>query len=67
MIRVLICLVTKKPNLIVTELFIRVRKLNMYLIFITQFFFSVAKNTRLNSAHFYYENFEQMRVSINCS
>ena len=38
MICLLICLVIKKINLIVTELFIRGRKLNIYLDFITDLF-----------------------------
>ena len=33
----------KKLNLIVTELFIRGRRLNIYLVFITQAYFSVPK------------------------
>ena len=41
----------KKLNPIVTELFIRERKLNISLVFITQFFFAVPKNIRLNSTH----------------
>ena len=39
----------KKLNPIVTELFIRGRKLNIYLVFITQSYFAVPKNIRLNS------------------
>ena len=34
---------------IVTELFIRGRKLNIYIVFITQLYFAVPKNIRLNS------------------
>ena len=41
----------KKVNPIVTELFIRGRKLNIFLVFITQFYFAVLKNIRLNSTH----------------
>ena len=33
----------KKLNLVVTELFIRGRKLNIYLVFITQSYFAVQK------------------------
>ena len=36
---------------IVTELFIRGRKLNISLVFITQSYFAVSKNIRLNSMH----------------
>ena len=41
----------KKLNPIVTELFIRCRKLNISLVFITQSYFAVPKNIRLNSTH----------------
>ena len=41
----------KKLNPIVTELFIRARKLHIYLVFITQPYFAVPKNIRLNSTH----------------
>ena len=44
----------KKLNSIVTELFIRDRKLNISLVFITQsYFFKVPKDVRLNSTHFF--------------
>ena len=42
----------KKLNSIVTELFIRDRKLNIPIIFITQSYFKVPKDFRLNSTHF---------------
>ena len=42
----------KKLNSIVTELFIRGRKLNISLVFITQSYFEVPKDVRLNSTHF---------------
>ena len=41
----------KKRNPIVTELFIRGRKLSTSLVFITQSCLVVPKNIRLNSAH----------------
>ena len=41
----------KKFNPIVTELFIRGRKLNISLDFITQSYFDLPKNVRLNSTH----------------
>ena len=41
----------KKLNLIVTELFIRGRKLNISIVFITQSYFQVPKDVRLNSTH----------------
>ena len=43
----------KKLNLIVTELFIRGRKLNISLVFITQSYFKVPKDVRLNTTHFF--------------
>ena len=43
----------KKLNSIVTELFIRGRKLNISLVFITQSYFKVPKNVRLNTTHFF--------------
>ena len=39
-------------NSIVTELFIRSRKLNISLVFITQSYFKVPKDARLNTSHF---------------
>ena len=43
----------KKLNSIVTELFIRGRKLNISLIFITQSYFKVPKDVRNNSTQFF--------------
>ena len=43
----------KKPNPIVTELFIRGRKINISLVLITQFYFAVPKNIRVNSMHYF--------------
>ena len=43
----------KRLNSIVTELFIRGRKLNISLIFITQSYFKVPKDVRNNSTHFF--------------
>ena len=40
-------------NLIVTELLIRGRKLNISIIFITQSYFKVPKDVRLNSTHLF--------------
>ena len=42
-----------KLNPIVTELFIRGRKLYIYIAFITQSYFKVPKDVRLNSTHFF--------------
>ena len=38
---------------IVTELFIRSRKLNIFLVFITKSYFKVARDVRLNNTHFF--------------
>ena len=43
----------KKPNPVVTELFIRGRKLNNSLVFITQSYFVVPKYIRLDSKHYF--------------
>ena len=43
----------KKLNPIVTELFIRGRKINTSIFFITQSYFKVSKDVRLNSTHFF--------------
>ena len=43
----------KNPNPIVTELFITDRKLNISLLFVTQSYFAVPKNIRLNSMHYF--------------
>ena len=43
----------KKLNPVVTELFIRGRKLNISIFFITQSYFKVPKDVRLNSTHFF--------------
>ena len=43
----------KKLNSIVTELFIRGRKLNISIVFIAQSSFKVPKDVRLNSTHFF--------------
>ena len=49
----LICLVIKKSNPIVAEVFIRGRKLNIALAFITQFSFAVPqKITRISPRYF---------------
>ena len=43
----------KKLNSIVAELFIRGRKLNISIVFITQLYFKVLKDFRLNSTHIF--------------
>ena len=43
----------KRFQAIIKELFIRCRKLNISLVFITQSYFSVPKDVRLNSTHYF--------------
>ena len=43
----------KKFQSIIKELFIRCRKLNISVVFITQSYFSVPKDIRLNSTHYF--------------
>ena len=43
----------KKLNPVVTELFIRGRKLGISIVFIMQSYFKVPKDVRLNSTHFF--------------
>ena len=45
-----------KLDSIVMELFTRVRKLNISIVFITRAYFKLPKDVRLNSTHFFYEN-----------
>ena len=42
----------KKLNPVATDLFIRGRKLKISFIFITQFYYAVSKNIRVNSTHY---------------
>ena len=51
----------KKLNPVVTELFVRGRKLNISLVFITQSYFAVPKSIRLNSN----KNFHKLHLFIN--
>ena len=46
----------KKRNSIVTEMFIRGRKLTTFIAFITWSYFKVPIEIRLNTTPFYYEN-----------
>ena len=58
----------KKLNSIITELFIRGRKLNMSLVFVTQAYFKVPKDVRLNSTHFFIMKIpkrELQQIAIN--
>ena len=54
----------KKLNAIVTKFFIRRRKLNMSFAFITQSYFAVPKNSRLNLIHYFVMKF-QTKESFN--
>ena len=51
----------KKLNSIVTDLFIRAKKLNISLVSITQSYFKVPKGARLNSTHFFIMKFPNKR------
>ena len=61
----------KKLNSIVTELFIRGRKLNISLVFINQSYFKVLEEVRLNTSHFFIEKIpnerELQQIAINHS
>ena len=61
----------KKLNSIITELFIRGRKLNISLVFITQSYFKVPKDVRLNTTHFLISKIpnkrELQQIAINHS
>ena len=48
----MICKILKKIKKKVNELFIRVRKLNISLVFIMQSYFKAPKDVRLNTMHF---------------
>ena len=61
----------KKLHPLVTELFVRVRKLNIYLVFITQSYFLAPKDARLNYTHFLIikipNTLELQQIAINHS
>ena len=67
----LICLVIKNLNPIITELFIRGRKLNISIVFITQLYFKVPKDVKRNSTHFFIIKISNKRelqqIAINYS
>ena len=56
-------MLNKKIQQIVTELFIRGRKPDVSLVFITQSYFTVRKNVRLNSMHFLLRKLQITRAS----
>ena len=51
----------KKPNPIVTELFIRIRKNSILIVFITQSYFRVPKDVTQNFAHYFTMTFPNKR------
>ena len=61
----------QKLNSIVTELFIRGRKLNIYLVFMTKSYFKVPKDVRLNTSHLFIMKIpnkkELQQIAINHS
>ena len=61
----------KKVNSIVTELFIRGKKLNIYHVFITQSYVKVPKDVRLNTSRFFIAKIlnkrELQQIGINHS
>ena len=61
----------KKFQSIIKELFIRCRKLNISLVFIIQSYFSVPKDVRLNSTHYFIMKINNRRklqnIAINHS
>ena len=61
----------KKLNPVVTELFIRGRKINISIAFITQSHFKVPKDVQLNSTHFFIMKIpnerELQQISLNHS
>ena len=54
----------KKLNSIVTELFIRGKKLNISLVFITQSYFRVPEDFRLNTSYLFIAKF-QIKENFN--
>ena len=61
----------KRFQAIIKELFIRCRKLNISLVFITQSYFSVPKDVRLNTTHYFIMKINNKRelqnIAINHS
>ena len=63
--------INKKFQAIIKELFIRCRKINISIVFITQSYFSVPTDVRLNSTHYFImksnNNRELRNIAINHS
>ena len=60
-----VLMTNKKFQSIIKELFIRCRKLNVSLVFITQSYFSVPKDVRLNSTHYFIMKINSKKESQN--
>ena len=64
-------MINKKVQSIIKELLIRCRKINISLVFITQSYFSVRKDVRLNSTHYLFMKInnkkELQNIAINHS
>ena len=61
-------MINKRFQAIIKELLIRCRKLNISLVFITQSYFSVPKEVRLNCTHYLIlkiHNTRQLKIAIN--
>ena len=63
--------IIKKLHPIITKLFIRGKKLNILLVFVTQSYFKLPKNVRLNSTHYFIMKIpnkrELQQIAINHS
>ena len=60
----------KKLRSKVTELFMRGRKLNISLVFISQTYFNLSKHTRLNATHYFFmkiPNTRELQIASNHS
>ena len=57
----------KTLNSVVTELFIKGRKVNISLVFITQSYFKVPKHVGLNCAYIFIMKIPNNRASTNCN
>ena len=55
----------KRFQAIIKELFIRCKKLNISLVFISQSYFSVPKEVRLNSTHYFFIKINNRRELQN--
>ena len=56
---------SKKFKAIIKELFIRCRKLNIFIVFITQSYFRTPKDARLNSTHYVIMKIQSRKESQN--